>query len=111
MPHDSASTEIERQAEIQPGTYLLNGRGETRLDEVEAVQYDLKVSGGVEQYWDREQFTSSAAYYLDQEHGSPVAGVGKMSVMSRTDLSRSVRVWKRDHPCSVKRRNRQTALY
>lgn len=96
MPQDSSSTEVERQAEIQPGTYLLNGRGEIQLDEVDAFQYDLKVSGGVEQYWDREQFTSSAAYYLDQEHGSPVAEVGKMSVLSKTDLSRSVRVWQRN---------------
>lgn len=96
MPQDSRSTEVERQAEIQPGTYLLNGRGEIQLDEVDAFQYDLKVSGGVEQYWDREQFTSSAAYYLDQKHGSPVAQVGKMSVLSKTDLSRSVRVWQRN---------------
>lgn len=96
MSRESSSTGVERQAEIQPGTYLLNGRGGKKLDQIDVFQYDLDVSGGVEHYWDREQFTSSAAHYLDQEHGAPVAEAGKMGVTSKTNLSRSVRVWKRN---------------
>ncbi|EMA06924.1 stem cell self-renewal protein Piwi [Haloferax denitrificans ATCC 35960] len=83
----------ERQADINPGTYVLHGRGNRRLTDVKVNRYELRVDGGVENHWDSQSFTSSAAYYLDRTHGTPVASAGPLSVISVTGLSKPVNVW------------------
>ncbi|MFA9518112.1 Piwi domain-containing protein [Halopenitus sp. H-Gu1] len=95
MSPGSASVGVDRQADIESGTYLLHGYGTNRLEEIQVTQYDLRVAGGVENHWDRDSFTSSAAYYFDRQHGSPVASSGELSVISKTELSRPVYVWGR----------------
>lgn len=82
-----------RQAEVPSGTYLLHGKGDRQLTDVTVTRYRLEVDGGVESYWDRTNYTASVAYYLDQTHGTPVASAGTLSVISMTELNRSVEVW------------------
>ncbi len=105
MSQEPVSPEIDRQADIDPGSYLLHGYGTREVNKIQVTQYDLKVSGGMKNHWDRESYTSSVAYFLDQDHGTPVAPAGRMSVVSKTSLSRSVFAWGKEvtpiNPTSV----------
>ncbi|WP_199897058.1 hypothetical protein [Halarchaeum acidiphilum] len=82
---------ISQQSDVDPGTYLLNAYSKEQLKNVSVTQYRLDVEGGVS--GDRSSFTGSAAYWLDQEHGTPVSTAGKMRVVSATSLSQPVYVW------------------
>lgn len=93
MSDTTSTADVERQADVQPGTYLLHGYGDRCLTDVKVRRYELEVQGGVKGHWDRNRFTSSAAYYLDQEHGTPVASAGTLSVISVTSLNNPVNVW------------------
>jgi len=89
----SPSVITERQADIPPGDYLLHGYGTKPLKNVKVIKYNLRVAGGIRDSGKRRKFTSSAAYYLDNAHGVPVASAGNMSVISVTSLTQSVEVW------------------
>ncbi|QKY21703.1 stem cell self-renewal protein Piwi [Halolamina sp. CBA1230] len=78
------------RALTDPGVYLFHVEGRPRLQEVSVNRYRLSVEGGLDRQQDRHAFTQSAAYWLDQEHGTPVGGSGEMHVISMTELSRTV---------------------
>lgn len=89
----SFSEHPSRQAEVDPGAYLLHGYSDRQLTDITVTRYKLEVEGGLKNHWNRMRFTSSAAYYLDKTHGTPVAADGTLTVISMTALSRSVSVW------------------
>lgn len=90
MATDSNELPVEAQASVDSGVYLFHSKADSRLTEVSVNRYRLSVPGGRDQSTDPQTLTQSAAYWLDQEHGTPVGSSGTMHVISLTELSRSV---------------------
>jgi hypothetical protein len=73
----------------------MHGYGTGRIKQIDVQKYRLEVEGGLDDWIDRDEFTGSAAFYLDQHHGTPVTSAGPLQVVSIGQLPRSVKTWGR----------------
>lgn len=92
---DSQREVVLAQADKEAGAYLFNSASNRRLTNLNVNIYDLRVDGGLNYRDDREQFTSTAAYFLGEKHGIPVVPKDTLEVVALGSLSRSVSTWGR----------------
>jgi hypothetical protein len=94
-PPDGAGGECETVADApvdSPGPALLVFQGDKRLQDVDVIEYELQVDGGVPRDLGPKSFTGSAKWTFGKEHSTPVASNGNLRLLSTRRLQRTMTV-------------------